>query len=87
MWAITIADGVQAAIITTIGGIVVAIIARFGRQNARDHAVVQKKLDKLSDSLTDTHTAVVEVQTDVKYLRKDHDRVEERLNRHVEERK
>jgi len=44
-------------------------------------------LDRLSDSLTDTHTTIVEVQADVKYLRKDHDRVEERLNRHLEEKK
>ena len=87
MWAFTVAEGVQVAVITTFGGIVVAIISRFGRQNAKDHAVVQKKLDQLSDSLVDTHTTVVEVKTDVKHLRRDHDRVEERLNRHLEDRK
>lgn len=87
MWALTVAEGVQAAIVTAAGGVIVAIITRFSRQNAKDHAVVQQKLDRLSDSLTDTHTAVVEVQADIKYLRKDHDRVEERLTRHLEEKK
>jgi uncharacterized membrane-anchored protein YhcB (DUF1043 family) len=87
MWAITVAEGVQAAAVTAVGAIIVAIITRFSRQNAKDHAVVQQKLDQLSDSLTDTHSTIVEVQADIKYLRKDHDRVEERLNRHLEEKK
>lgn len=85
MWAVTLSEGVQAALVTTVGGILVAVITRFSRQNARDHAVVQDKLDKLTDTISDTHLTVRDVQKDVQHLRKDHNRLEARLDRHLEE--
>lgn len=86
MFAIVVSEIVQGAIVTTVGGVIVAIIAQFSRQNAKDHAIVQGKLDQLSDKIVDTHTAVTEVKVDVKYLREDQNRLENRFNKHLEDR-
>ena len=74
------------AIVTAVGGIIIAIIAQFSRQNAKDHALVKNKLDQLSDKIVDTHTSVTEVKVDVKYLREDQNRLENRFNTHLEDR-
>jgi hypothetical protein len=86
MFALVVSEVVQGAIVTAVGGVIVAIIAQFSRQNAKDHAVVQNKLDQLSDKIVDTHTAVTEVKVDVKYLREDQNRLENRFNKHLEDR-
>ena len=86
MWAIGVSEVVQASIVTAIGGVLVALITQFTRQNAKDHAVVQSKLDQLSDKIIDTHSAVTEVKVEVKYLREDQNRLETRFNEHLEDR-
>jgi hypothetical protein len=86
MFALVVSEVVQGAIVTAVGGIIIAIIAQFSRQNAKDHAVVQNKLDQLSDKIVDTHTSVTEVKVDVKYLREDQNRLENRFNTHLEDR-
>lgn len=86
MFAFGMSETVQAAFITTVGGILVAVITRFSRQNAKDHAVVQSKLDKLSDSIMSTHSDVAEIKVEVRHLRDDQNRLETRLDRHMEER-
>lgn len=49
-------DGTAAivvAVITAVGGIIVALIQRVRSENARDHAVVQTQLDLLTDLVRD----------------------------------
>ena len=71
--------------VTAVGGVIIALIAQFTKQNAKDHSIVQDKLDQLSDKISDTHTAVTEVKVDVRYLRADQTRLEGRFNKHLEE--
>jgi len=82
MFAFGVSEVVQASVVTAIGGILIALITQFTRSNAKDHAIVQHKLDQLSD----THTSVTEVKVDVKYLREDQNRLENRFNTHLEDR-
>lgn len=86
MPALVVSEVVQGAIVTAIGGILIALITQFTRSNAKDHAIVQNKLDQLSDKIIDTHTSVTEVKVDVKYLREDQNRLENRFNMHLEDR-
>jgi len=86
MFAFGVSEVVQASIVTAIGGILIALITQFTRSNAKDHAIVQYKLDQLSDKIIDTHTSVTEVKVDVKYLREDQNRLENRFNTHLEDR-
>lgn len=71
--------------VTAVGGVIIALIAQFTKQNAKDHSIVTSKLDQLSDKISDTHTAVTEVKVDVKYLREDQYRLEDRFNKHLED--
>lgn len=86
MFGLGVSETVQAAFVTAVGGILVAVITRFSRQNAKDHAVVQEKLDRLSDTIKDTHDDVTEIKVEVKNLREDQNRLENRLDRHMEDR-
>jgi len=86
MLAFGVSEVVQASVVTAIGGILIALITQFTRSNAKDHAIVQHKLDQLSDKIVDTHTSVTEVKVDVKYLREDQNRLENRFNTHLEDR-
>lgn len=85
MMGFGVSETVQAAFVTTLGAVLVAIITRFSRQNAKDHAVVRDKLDKLTDTIQSTHDDVTEIKVEVKNLRKDQNRLETRLDRHMEE--
>lgn len=71
--------------VTAVGGVIIALISKFTKQNAKDHSIVTSKLDQLSDKISDTHTAVTEVKVDVKYLREDQYRLEDRFNKHLED--
>jgi ABC-type multidrug transport system fused ATPase/permease subunit len=86
MFAFGVSEVVQASVVTAIGGILIALITQFTRSNSKDHAIVQHKLDQLSDKIVDTHTSVTEVKVDVKYLREDQNRLENRFNTHLEDR-
>ena len=86
MFAFGVSEVVQASVVTAIGGILIALITQFTRSNSKDHAIVQHKLDQLSDKIVDTHTSVTEVKVDVKYLREDQNRLENRFNKHLEDR-
>jgi ABC-type multidrug transport system fused ATPase/permease subunit len=86
MFAFGVSEVVQASVVTAIGGILITLITQFTRSNAKDHALVQNKLDQLSDKIVDTHTSVTEVKVDVKYLREDQNRLENRFNTHLEDR-
>lgn len=85
MLALGVSEVVQASVVTAVGGVIVALIAQYTKQNAKDHSIVQDKLDKLSDKIGDTHTAVTEVKVDVRYLREDQYRLEDRFNKHLED--
>jgi hypothetical protein len=85
MLALGVSEVVQASIVTAVGGVIIALIAQFTKQNAKDHSIVTSKLDQLSDKIVDTHTAVTEVKVDVKYLREDQYRLEDRFNKHLED--
>jgi len=85
MLAFGVSEVVQASIVTAVGGVIIALISKFTKQNAKDHSIVTSKLDQLSDKIVDTHTAVTEVKVDVKYLREDQYRLEDRFNKHLED--
>jgi len=85
MLAFGVSEVVQASMVTAVGGVIIALIAQFTKQNAKDHSIVTSKLDQLSDKISDTHTAVTEVKVDVKYLREDQYRLEDRFNKHLED--
>lgn len=85
MLALGVSEVVQASLVTAVGGVIIALISKFTKQNAKDHSIVTSKLDQLSDKIVDTHTAVTEVKVDVKYLREDQYRLEDRFNKHLED--
>ena len=85
MLAFGVSEVVQASMVTAVGGVIIALISKFTKQNAKDHSIVTSKLDQLSDKISDTHTAVTEVKVDVKYLREDQYRLEDRFNKHLED--
>jgi len=62
---------VLSAVVTTVGGVLVALIAQFRKENKEDHAVVAGMLSHI-------YRSVGRVETKV-------DKVENKLNDHIKE--
>jgi hypothetical protein len=62
---------VLSAVVTTVGGILVAVISQFRKENREDHAVVSGMLQHIYKSVKGVETKV--------------DKVEHKLNDHIKE--
>jgi DNA anti-recombination protein RmuC len=62
---------VLSAVVTTVGGVLVALIAQFRKENKEDHAVVAGMLSHIYKSVGRVETKV--------------DKVENKLNDHIKE--
>ena len=62
---------ILSAVVTTVGGVLVALIAQFRKENKQDHAVVAGMLSHIYKSVGRVETKV--------------DKVEHKLNDHIKE--
>jgi len=62
---------ILSAVVTTVGGVLVALIAQFRKENKQDHAVVAGMLSHIYKSVGRVETKV--------------DKVENKLNDHIKE--
>ncbi len=62
---------VLSAVVTAVGGILVAVISQFRKENREDHAVVSGMLQHIYKSVKGVETKV--------------DKVEDKLNDHIKE--
>ena len=82
---IAIIGGVFGIIVAIVQGITMWMVNKGNKENARDHGVVQEKLDGLNSNMQDVKIDILEVKADIKDVDLDLDQLKAELHGHITE--
>lgn len=82
---IAIIGGVFSIIVVLVQGITMWMVNKGNKENARDHGIVQSKLDGLTSNMQDVKIDVLDIKADVKDLDADIDQLKAEFNGHINE--
>jgi len=88
-----ISDGESVAIIGGVFGIAIIIVQgliafwvnKGNKDNARDHGIVQTKLDSMTSNMQEVKVDILDIKMDVKHLDQEIGALKEDFNGHVHE--
>jgi hypothetical protein len=80
---IAIIGGVFSIIVVLVQGVTMWLVDKGNKDNARDHGIVQSKLDGLNSKIQDIKIDVVDIKSDVKHLDTCIDKLREDFDGHL----